>query len=211
MSSLVESLEVIVTTLEALKGCPGKSGNISYWRTEDAFMSESGCRLSQLRKGQGIINFNDQHWPSNLSSEFPMHRAIYEVARPHLITVDNGLWVIHSHVPNTVALSVFKPWDIGARISCITHCLKESGFSNILYCVDGVPGTFELAGEVKKVTVQVLKPESQDPRAIILRGHGLVTFGTSMQEALDTHVLVEHIASILVKAPQAFSQSPSDL
>jgi ribulose-5-phosphate 4-epimerase/fuculose-1-phosphate aldolase len=151
------------------------------------------------------MHFQYQNPASNLSSESPMHQAIHDVIRP--LFPEDDLWVIHSHVPNTVVLSVSQ--KVPEERFCITHCLKESGFSNRLFCVDGQPGSQQLAENVKWAAQQVVQSQN-DPYAVLLKGHGLVTFG-SVSSALQTHVLIEHMASILVKAPAAYEVSSVDL
>jgi L-fuculose-phosphate aldolase len=119
--------------------------------------------------------------PHPPSSEFPFHRAIYE-ARPDL----NG--IVHAHPVALVAFSTCRRVpDTGvlhqARLIC-----GEVGFAPY-----ALPGSEALGSNIARTF-------GEGYRCVVLENHGVVTGGTSLQEAFERFETLEFTAKTIIKA-----------
>lgn len=111
------------------------------------------------------------------SSEWRMHLGIYRVR-------DDVKVVLHTHPPNIIALSQagLKPdFSLTEAVSYVGEIAEVPLLK---------PGSEELAEAVAKA----LKP--RNITAVILKGHGLVTIGSTPYEALNRAEVLEDVAYI---------------
>jgi L-fuculose-phosphate aldolase len=110
------------------------------------------------------------------SSEMAMHLLIYEM-RPDIQAV------VHAHPAHATAYAA-------AGISLNKALISEVVLS--LGCIPltayGTPGTHELTDS--------LKPYIKDYDAMLLANHGVVTYGTDLEDAFNRMDTVEHFAKI---------------
>lgn len=117
--------------------------------------------------------------PLDASRESIVHREIY------LATLAEA--VVHAHPPHAIALSYVCDQVISR------NCEGEM-FCPVIQVVEGASGTAALAKVVAKGLLT--------SPAVIVRGHGTFTAGTSLDEAYVITSAVEHACYILVLLEQ---------
>ena len=166
--------------LDKLGYVAGSEGNISIRRENEIYIKASGVYLAEAKEGDFVKVDLSGKWEGKKrpSIELPMHLAIYKVRKEV-----NA--IIHSHPPYTTALSVL---DI--PIELITEEAR-------MYLSDGVrvigyrePGSQALAKDVENAV-------KRGVNLLILRGHGVVALGGSIEEALERTIAIERCAHVL--------------
>jgi len=164
---------------------PGTVGNISARipNTDTILIKPSGVSMGALKpKDLAISDLQGKQIQGelNLSVETPMHTTIYR-------TRDDVQGVVHSHAPTATAFGV-------AGIEIIPTLVEM-----FLFIPNGVPivpfefpGTRELAEAVQK--------KIKDFDAVILENHGIVTVGSSIEDACSLNILLEECAKIQLMA-----------
>jgi L-fuculose-phosphate aldolase len=114
------------------------------------------------------------------STEVLLHTAVYRV-RP-------DVWgVVHAHPPSCVALTLAK---IGMDEPVIPEIVGALG--RVPTAPYATPGTVDLPAS--------FVPLLDGHDAILLERHGSVTMGSSPSQALDRLEMIEHAATILIRA-----------
>lgn len=115
------------------------------------------------------------------SSEFPFHRAIYE-ARPDL----RG--IVHAHPVALVAFSICRRVP-DTRLLPTAWCVcGEVGFAPY-----ALPGSEALGSNIARTFADGFG-------CVVLENHGVVTAGTSLQEAFERFETLEFCAKTVIKA-----------
>ena len=150
-------------------------GNI--WITPSA-IDKGSLRPSDIvcvRKDGTIIG---RHKPS---SEFPFHKAIYEV-RPELRSV------IHAHPPALVSFSIVREIPITNIIPQARHICGPIGYANY-----SLPGGEELG-------IEIAREFKQDYNAVIMENHGCVIGGYDIKDAYIRFETLEFAARTIINA-----------
>ncbi len=158
-------------------------GNFSFKHEGEIWITPSGCRKCDLNP-EDFINISKEKHQSfkKPSSETSMHKAIYESAPLAQV-------VFHAHPPTAVAYSISTEEDF----------LPENVVSELVLSVGKIPlvpyarpGSKEMGGNLRSFL-----PES---RALILKHHGALSWGESVEEALNGMERVEHTCEIFWRA-----------
>ncbi len=164
---------------------PGTVGNISARipNTNTILIKPSGVSMGALKpENLAIVDLQGKQIQGEvtLSIETPMHTAIYR-------TRDNIRGIVHSHAPTATAFGV-------AGIEILPILIEM-----FLFIPNGVPivpfkfpGTKQLAGAVED--------KIKDFDAVILENHGIVTVGTSIEDACILNIMVEECAKTQLTA-----------
>jgi len=154
-------------------------GNLSI-RRDDGFVITPTSIPKRELKVEDLVNLDKngkQLKNRKPSSEVNLHLEIYKRRKDV-----NG--IVHAHPPFTIALSL------------IVDSLEEFPLSETIITLGKVkiapfkmPGSIELAKEVAKVL--------GEGRAVILKNHGAVTVGGSLQSAYYRMESLEHSSKIL--------------
>lgn len=160
-------------------------GNISMRLSDDYILitpsgvSKAFCKVDQI----AVITLDNQIVSGKPSSERLMHLEVYKQC-------PKALCVVHAHPPTAIAWSVAKPE--------LTE-LPSYALSEVILAVGRIPivpyarpGGMEMA--------EVLQPYIEKHRALILARHGALSWGESIEEALNGMERIEHVAIILSKA-----------
>ena len=116
------------------------------------------------------------------SSEFPFHKAIYDV-RPDIKAV------IHAHPPALVSFSIVRQIpDTNIIPQAKSICGK------IGYAPYGLPGSTELGELIAK------QFDGTDTMAVIMENHGTVLGGSDMLEAYSRFETLEFVARTIINA-----------
>jgi len=158
---------------------PGTVGNISARipDTDTILIKPSGISMGALKPGDlAIADLQGKQIQGelSLSVETPMHTAIYRMR-------DDVQGVVHSHAPTATAFGV-------AGVEIIPTLIEMFAFipNGVPIVPFEFPGTQELAEAVQK------KISNFD--AVILENHGIVTVGSSIEEACNLNIMVEECA-----------------
>jgi L-fuculose-phosphate aldolase len=159
-------------------------GNISIIdESGDIWITPSGVDKGSLRvedimcvKKDGTIV-----GPHKPSSEYPFHRAIFEI-RPDLKAV------IHAHPPALVSFSI-------ARTIPDTNVIPQAKYicGPIGYAPYALPGSEEL-GE------SIAAEFAKDYKAVVMENHGCVIGGTDMKDAFQRFETLEFVARTIINA-----------
>jgi L-fuculose-phosphate aldolase len=117
------------------------------------------------------------------SSEFPFHKAIYEI-RPHMNAV------IHAHPPALVSFSITKQIPNTNIIPQAKSICGTIGFAPY-----GIPGSKDLGAKIAEEF-----KKHPDYKAVIMENHGVVLCGEDMMDAYQRFETLEFCARTLINA-----------
>lgn len=160
----------------------GTDGNISVRRDSGRILiTPTGCRLGDLTAAdlvtvdlKGTV-FEDQLKPS---SEMNTHLHLYRRRS------DVG-GVVHAHPPHATAYAVAGvplEWEAIPELVALVGPVALTEYA--------APGTGQPALALEKFAA--------DHHAFLLRNHGLITVGQTLEQAWQRHEIVEHAAKILL-------------
>jgi L-ribulose-5-phosphate 4-epimerase len=198
---LLEGLrrQVVETGLEALRRgiVYGTAGNFSL--RDDATglvaISPSGMPYPSIRPEDVVIvdlEANVRDGARKPSSETPMHTMIF-THRPDVTAI------VHTHSHYATVVSTCRP----ELPPLLTETVLVVG-RRVPVTRYGLTGTPDIGLSV----VEVMEPET---RAVILKNHGLICFGTSFDEALTYAAMVEEAARVYIHALAAGGGREPDL
>ena len=159
----------------------GTGGNISARipNTETFLIKPSGSRMEMLKAEELVlVDFQGRKIKGklNVSLETPMHAAIYR-------TRNDVNAVAHTHAPTATAFGITKTEILPLQIEMfmlLPNGVPVVGFEP--------PGSKALADEVQK--------EIANCDAVVLENHGVVTVGSTIEEACSLNEMVEEGARI---------------
>ena len=150
----------------------GNFGNLSVRSGDGFYITASGAFLDD--PGQLVYVPLKGEVPSNASSEYQVHRAVY------LATPAQAL--VHAHPPVAV----------GASLYCdVIEPIDSEGIMVLpeIPVVDGAPGSEELAEEVASGL--------RKAPLVLARGHGTFAIGDTPEEGYLKTAVAEHACSVL--------------
>jgi L-fuculose-phosphate aldolase len=159
----------------------GTAGNVSARSGELVAVSPTGSRLASLCAEEIAVVHLDGTQVGGLiapTSELPLHLAVYR-------GYDAGA-VVHTHPPMGTAVAC-----VADELPCIHYALLTLG-GNVRVAPYATFGTDDLAD----VVVEALEGRT----AALLGGHGAVTYGDSLQAAVDATELLEWACGVYVHA-----------
>lgn len=164
----------------------GTDGNISVRLDDDRIMvTPSGFPLGRLAPEDLVtvdINGKPLQGKHPATSELKLHLFVYQ-NRPDVRAC------VHSHALYATAFSV-------AGMTLAEDILPE-----IVLFVGNIPIT-EYAQPGTDAVARAIEPYLEKHHAFLLRNHGLVTLGRSLDEAYHRHETVEHFAHVVFVARQ---------
>lgn len=178
---LAQELIRSAAVLNSLHCLPATDGNLSA-RLDSAtiLITKSGIEKRSLAESSFMVMSLSEIKPADASSEWPMHRAIYE-ARPDVNCV------LHAHPPYLSSFTVSDRIP-NARLLAETEWL----IGRIARVPFAAPGSEELAEALL----------SADPAAAVylLSNHGALSVGASIVEALHRMERAEFLAQVEIQA-----------
>ena len=162
--------------------CPGTLGNISVLDSASGkiYIKKSGADLSRLGLSDILtidLNGNVLSGLGKPSIETNLHIGVYKTRK-------EAKAVFHVHPPYSTAFAV-----AGKKITMVTEAAKI-----VLVAVPllprSLPGSAELATNVTHAF------KNSKVKAVLLKEHGLVSIGETLEEAYHTTALVEDTAKV---------------
>jgi 3-dehydro-4-phosphotetronate decarboxylase len=161
---------------------PGTSGNVSARAGENMLMSPTGVPLGELTTDElSVVSLDGTHLDGpRPSKEHPLHAAFYR-REPHTAAV------VHLHSLNAVAVSLLPSHSERSAIAPLTpyFVMRVGQTPAIPYAPPGDPAQAEL---IRSLPFRF--------RAVLLRNHGPVTSGTSVDEAVAAAVELEEVSKV---------------
>ena len=187
--------EQIVRYGEMLHGCgfvAATDGNLSVRLGENRFLVTPTC-MSKGRMGPSDLVIVDGEGRlvkgrRRVSSEIAMHLLIYRL-RPDV----NG--IVHAHPPTATGFAA-----AGLALTQPRVCEVVIGLGSIPLAKYGTPGTPELT--------EALEPLVPNYDAILMSNHGVVAYGSDLEQAYMKMETVEHFAKIALVTHQLGTQQP---
>jgi L-fuculose-phosphate aldolase len=159
----------------------GTSGNISARipGADKFLIKPSGARLGFLKPEELVVvdlEGNKLGGNGDVSLETPMHAAIYKVR-------DDVQAIVHTHAPTATAFGIAGREILPLQVEVFMLLPK------------GVPIVpFKLPGS--KALAETIQEKIKDCEAVILENHGIVTVGSTIEEACDLNEMVEEAAKV---------------
>ena len=162
-------------------------GNLSYRLDNNTIIITSkGKPKAELGLHDfSIIDIDDQIKHGDPSSERLMHLAVYR-------NCPEAKCVIHAHPPTAIAWSITCPDLKELPHDCMSELIIAAG--RIPIAPYALPGSEEMGAHIE--------PFLPLHRIMILARHGAITWGESIQEAINGMERLEHSADILMRAKQ---------
>lgn len=161
----------------------GTDGNVSGRLSHDRLLvTPAGVNKGYLEPGDLVeVDLEGQAVVGGRpSTEVLLHTAVYK-ARP------DAMGVVHAHPPSCVALTLVK---LGMDEPMIPEIVGALG--RVPTAPYATPGTSDLPAS--------FLPLAEKHDAFLLERHGSVTMGSSVTQAMDRLEMIEHAATILVRA-----------
>jgi L-fuculose-phosphate aldolase len=161
----------------------GSAGNISVRLGDTIVMTPSGLNYDQVTAE--TVNVLDLDGgilagTGRRSSEWPMHRRIYDVA-------PDAAAVVHTHSPFAVAVST-----ICDEVPAVHYSVLRLGGHTIRIAPYTTFGSDGLAGNVAAALA--------DRFGALIQNHGTIAYGASLQEAYDRAQLLEWVCEVYWRA-----------
>lgn len=161
------------------KGClAAGDGNFSFKKGEEIWITPSGSRKADLKPDDFVLLGSSK----KASSESLMHKTVFENAL-------KAKFVFHAHPPTATAYSIatnesFLPENL------ISELVLSAGQIPIVPYAK--PGTQEMGDN--------LIPFLPGSRILLLKHHGALTWGETVEEALNGMERLEHSCEVFFKA-----------
>ena len=185
-AKLREQLADCSAELHALGFAPGTSGNLSVRLDRGrVLVTPTGCSKRAIGCGDlVIVDMEGRHLQGDrhATSELGMHLAVYR-ARPDVEAV------VHAH---PVFATAFASSGIALDQPLCSEVVMTLG--SIPLAAYATTGTAEVA--------EALLPYLDQHEAVLLAHHGVVTYGSSLMDALMKMETVEHFAQICLVVRQ---------
>lgn len=175
----------ICQRLHARNMLSAADGNISYRLDDEMILiTPSGLAKAFMKASDmAVITLDNKIISGNPSSERLMHLEVYKKC-------PEAKAVIHAHPMTAIAWSIAQPEMKKLPSDCLSEVILATG--DIPFVDYARPGTQAMG--------DVLKPFLPNSKALILRRHGALTWGSSLDEAYRGMERIENSAQILATA-----------
>jgi len=167
-------------------------GNLSVRLSENRILSTPTCMSKGCMRTSDLVVVDAEgrlvSGKRNVSSEIGMHLLIYRL-RPDV----KG--IVHAHPPTATGFAAS-----GVPLNQPLVCEVVIGLGSIPLAKYGTPGTTELT--------DALEPLVPDFDAILMSNHGVVAYGSDIEQAYMKMETVEHFAKIALVTHQLGHQQP---
>ena len=161
----------------------GSTGNLSIREGERVWITPTGCSLRKVTPEiMALIDMDGKALNGcKASKEYPFHLAAYRAAG------ERAGALVHLHCTYTVALSCLADLDEAEPLPVFTpyYLMRVAPLAVLPYFR---PGSEELAGAVGAAAVK--------HDAMLMRNHGVITLGRTMDEAVDRCEELEETAKL---------------
>lgn len=160
----------------------GSAGNISVRVGDRIVMTPTGVNYDQVTaESVNVLDLDGTilAGTGQRSSEWPMHRKIYDLTPASA--------VVHTHSVFSVAVGT-----ICDEIPAVHYSVLRLGGATVRVAPYTTFGSDELAGNVAAAL--------EDRFAALLQNHGMIAYGSSLEEAYERAQIVEWLAEVYWRA-----------
>ena len=161
----------------------GSTGNLSVRDGESIWITPTGSSLRKLRPERlARVSLDGQlRNEAKPSKELPFHLASYRAA------AGRAAAVVHLHSTYSVALSCLRDLDAAEPLAAITpyYLMRVAPLAVVPYFRPGSP---DLGPAVETL--------ARDHNCLLLRNHGLIAIGRTLDEAVDRAEELEETAKL---------------
>ncbi len=183
IEQLLTSLCDVAASFHARGHAFGSTGNLSVRSEHRVWVTPTGKSLKALTPGElaEIDLEGHSHNANKPSKEYPFHLAAYRAAG------DRASAIVHLHPTYSVALSCLENLDPQAPMPVFTpyYLMRVAPLAVLPYFR---PGSTELADAVGEAAVA--------HSSLLLRNHGMICLGGTMEEAVDRTEELEETAKL---------------
>jgi len=168
--------------------CPARSGNISVRHKKSGMLiSRTGVDLKHMNLNDVVEMPLNAEWMSGgyASSEWHFHSTIYGF-RPEIRAV------VHTHSAAATSIAC-----LGEEIPPLHYMVAITGKNRVPLAEYALFGTPELSKAII---------DTDFDRAVLLKHHGLVTVGETLDEAVEVAEVVEWLADLYMRTRYAMTQ-----
>ncbi len=183
----------ICKRLHARNMLSAADGNISYRASDtEILITPSGIAKAFMKlSDMAVVTIDNKIIHGNPSTERLMHLEVFN-------SCAKAKAVVHAHPVTAIAWSIAKPNLTQLPSDCLSEVILATG--DIPFADYARPGTQAMG--------DVLKNFLPQHRALILRRHGAITWGESLDEAYRGMERIENSAQILMTAEQLGGLNP---
>ena len=183
----------ICKRLHARNMLSAADGNISYRASDtEILITPSGIAKAFMKlSDMAVVTIDNKIIHGNPSTERLMHLEDFN-------SCAKAKAVVHAHPVTAIAWSIAKPNLTQLPSDCLSEVILATG--DIPFADYARPGTQAMG--------DVLKNFLPQHRALILRRHGAITWGESLDEAYRGMERIENSAQILMTAEQLGGLNP---
>jgi L-fuculose-phosphate aldolase len=175
----------------------GSAGNLSVRLGDTVLITPSGVAYDQITEASICVldaEGNLLEGEGKRSSEWPMHRRIYEHTSARA--------VVHTHSPFATAVST-----VCDELPAIHYTILRLGGPTVRVAPYTTFGSDGLAGHAAAAL--------DDRAGALLQNHGAIVYGKSLDEAYDRALLLEWLAEVywrarLIGSPRILSETELD-
>jgi ribulose-5-phosphate 4-epimerase/fuculose-1-phosphate aldolase len=183
MNDRLEHLCEIAASLHARGYAFGSTGNLSIRTGDRVSITPTGQSLRALRPdSMAVIDLDGKPLNNNKASkEYPFHLAAYRAAG------ERGGAIVHLHSTHSVALSCLESLDERDPLPVFTpyYLMRVAPLAVLPYFR---PGSLDLAAAVGAAAAA--------HNSMLLRNHGLICIGATLDEAVDRAEELEETARL---------------
>ncbi len=181
--SLADQLCAVARSFYARGLAFGSTGNLSALDGDELWVTPTGVSFRDLQPGHlARLDRDGQRRNENApSKEFPFHLGCYRAAGARAQAI------VHLHATHSVALSCRESLDPAEPLPVITpyYLMRVAPLGIVPY---HRPGSVELAAAVEEA--------ARDHDVLLLRNHGLIALGRTLEEAVDRAEELEETAKL---------------
>jgi ribulose-5-phosphate 4-epimerase/fuculose-1-phosphate aldolase len=170
--------------------CVGMEGNISGKTDKGLLIKASGARLSSLKKDD-LVEFDmNNNQISNFTKKGSMELSFHTF----LLGFDNINYVSHTHPVNTLKILCSDLCESFATNRLFPDQVIFNGIKSCLvpYTMPGI----ELTKMIEKEVKSFIQNEGYFPKLILLKNHGIITCGKTIEECIIATEICEKSAEI---------------
>jgi len=188
----MKNKEILRLSKKVSKFCVGMEGNISGKTDKGLLIKASGARLSSLKKDD-LVEFDmNNNQISNFTKKGSMELSFHTF----LLGFDNINYVSHTHPVNTLKILCSDLCESFATNRLFPDQVVFNGIKSCLVPY-AMPGN-DLTKMIEKEVLSFIETEGYFPKLILLKNHGIITCGKTIEECIISTEICEKSAEIFL-------------
>lgn len=184
--------EILRLSKKVSKFCIGMEGNISGKTDKGLLIKASGARLSSLNKDD-LVEFDMNN---NQLSNFTKRGSMELSFHTFLLGFDNINYVSHTHPVNTLKILCSDLCESFAKNRLFPDQVVFNGIKSCLVSY-AIPGN-DLTKMIESQVLSFIETEGHFPKLILLKNHGIITCGKTIDECIISTEICEKSAEIFL-------------